>query len=453
MSTHFPADESDRPPSVLLGFRGENVRSFRDAFELSLLATPMAEPAYVRHMPWRPGGKNIGVLPAAAVYGANASGKSNVLRVMSDMRTHVLFSFRNRHPEGGFQRRGFHLGADPSAPSRYEVELLLDGVRTEYGFVADNERVLEEWAVHYPHGKPAALFQRQGDDVELGAKIRSQARNTLSLLRSNSLFLSVDAAVKNPVLSGLSSWFQRNLVLAEAESRQLRQAVTTEMLEDEKMREGVLDFLRKADLGICNARRIEMDPVLRERFKRALRIMEGLEAEPEIGDEGPEIFPFQVRLTHGGALGPIEFETEDESLGTLVWFGLVGPILQSLARGTVFLADELDSSLHPDLVGQLVRLFQDPETNPRRAQLIFNSHDATLLGDSAGHRPLGRDQVWFTEKDGTTGVSRLYALSDLDPRKGEAVSRRYLAGRYGARPIVSHEEFAAAADLILSTTR
>lgn len=452
MSTNQAGEHG--PPSVLLGFRGENLRSFRDSFELSLLATSMAEPEYVRHMPWRPGGKPIGVLPAAAMYGPNASGKSNVLRVMSDMRAHVLFSFRNRDPDGSFQRRGFLLGADQTAPSRYEVDLLLEGVRTEYGFVADSSRVLEEWAVHYPRGKPALLFQREGDHVELGATIRSQARSTLELLLpSNALFLSVDAAVKRPALGTLSSWFQRNLVLAEADSRQVRQALTTEMLEDKNMRQGVLDFLRKADLGVCNARRIEMDPVLRDRYRRALRIIEGLEAEPEGGDDGPEIFPFQVRLEHDGAAGPIEFETEDESLGTLVWFGLVGPILQALARGTVFLADELDSSLHPDLVRQLVQLFQDPETNPRRAQLIFNSHDATLLGDSAGHRPLGRDQVWFTEKDSRTGASRLYALADLDPRKGEAVSRRYLSGRYGARPIVSHEEFAAAADLVLSTTQ
>jgi len=453
MSTTFQADEHGPAPSVLLGFRGENLRSFRDSFELSLLATPMAEPEYVRHVPWRPGGKSIGVLPVAAVYGPNASGKSNVLRVMSDMRSHVLFSFRNRDPEGSFQRRGFLLGADQSAPSRYEVELLLEGVRTEYGFIVDSTRVLEEWAVHYPRGKPAQLFRREGDDVELGTAIRSQARSTLSLLPSNALFLSVDAAVKHPALGSLSNWVQRNLALAEAESRQLRQTLTTEMLEDKNMREGVLDFLRKADLGVCNARRIEMDPVMRDRYKRALRIIEGLEAEPEGADDGPDIVSFQVRLTHEGAAGPIEFETEDESLGTLVWFGLVGPILQALARGTVFLADELDSSLHPDLVHQLVQLFQDPETNPRRAQLIFNSHDATLLGDSAGHRPLGRDQVWFTEKESTAGVSRLYALADLDPRKGEAVSKRYLAGRYGARPIVSHEEFAAAADLVLSTTR
>ncbi len=179
-----------------------------------------------------------------------------------------------------------------------------------------------------------------------------------------------------------------------------------------------------------------------------MRIIQGLEAEPEPGaDDGPDFEELGVSLVHEGAAGSVEFERQDESLGTLVWFGLVGPVLESLARGTLLLADELDSSLHPDLVRQLVRLFQDSSTNPFRAQLIFNSHDPTLLGDSAGDRPLGRDQVWFTEKD-ADGASRLYPLSDLDPRKEEAVAKRYLAGRYGAKPIISHQEFAAAVGMI-----
>jgi AAA15 family ATPase/GTPase len=104
----------------------------------------------------------------------------------------------------------------------------------------------------------------------------------------------------------------------------------------------------------------------------------------------------------------------------------------------------LDASLHPVLVAHLISLFQDPSTNPGQAQLIFNSHDTTILGDStvdriegrSRRRLIGRDQIWFTEK-ANEGATRLYALSDLAPRKDEAIERRYLAGRYGATPIVS----------------
>jgi uncharacterized protein len=435
---------------MLLAFRGQNLRSFRDPFELSLLSTSLAEPGVTHKVPWRNGGKPVGVLPAVAVYGANASGKSNVLRAMNDMRSHVLFSFRAADPNGGFSRRAFLLGESRNNPSRFEVDLVLEGVRHEYGFVADDKQVLEEWAVYYPHGREALLFKRIGEDVELGASIRGKARAIVELLRPNALFLSTDAAVKQPVLSLLFGWFTRNLVLAEAESRALRQALTTRMLENPETRDGVLEMLRAADLGVSDAKRTEMDPVMRERFRRVLRILEGTEAESESGaDDGPDFDELGVRLVHEGAAGSVEFEQQDESLGTLVWFGLVGPILESLARGSVFLADELDSSLHPALVAELVRLFQDPSVNSRRAQLVLNSHDATLLGDSASSRLLGRDQVWFTEK-GPDGSSHLYALSGLDPRKEEAIGRRYLAGRYGAKPIVSHQEFAAAAEIAMN---
>jgi hypothetical protein len=435
---------------MLLAFRGRNVRSFRDEFALELLSNAMAEPEVVRHVPWRNGGKTVGVLPAAAIYGGNGSGKSNVLRALCDMRSHVLFSFRLHEPDGGFPRRAFRLSADASTPSRYEVDVIVEGVRHEYGFVVDDERVLQEWAIHYPQGRASVLFEREGDQVKLGASIRGQARATVELLRPNALFLSADAAVRQPVLSRLSGWFARNLLLAEADSRSRRQALTTKMLEEPSTREGVLALLRAADLGVSGANRVEMDPVMRERFRRALRILEGTEAEPEPGSEDrPEVEAFQVRLEHKGVGGPVEFEADEESLGTLVWFGLVGPILQSLERGTVLLADELDSSLHPDLVAALVALYQDPSINRRRAQLVSNLHDATLLGDSSGHRPLGRDQVWFTEKD-ADGGSRLYPLSDLDPRKEEAIARRYLAGRYGGKPIILRSELAQAVERVVS---
>ena len=153
---------------------------------------------------------------------------------------------------------------------------------------------------------------------------------------------------------------------------------------------------------------------------------------------------FVAQLQHRGADGNVDFGLEDESLGTLVWLGLVGPVVKVLSEGSVLLADELDASLHPVLVAHLISIFQDPTTNPGGAQLIFNSHDTTILGDStvdrvegrSRQRLIGRDQIWFTEK-ANDGATRLYPLSDLAPRKDEAVERRYLAGRYGATPIVS----------------
>ena len=438
---------------MLLAFRAENVRSFRDEFELSLLSTRLADEDVVRLVTWREGGRPIGVLPVAGLFGANASGKSNVLKAMDDMRGHVLHSFRAGSPTGGISRCPFMLDrAAGREPSRFEVDLVLEGVRYEYGFSLDDERVREEWAYRYPHGKAVRLFHRRGDDVELGSTERVKGRAVIELLRPNALFLSTAASANHPVLLPLYAWFARNLRLAEADSRQFRQALTTQLLDDDTRREQVLALLRAADLGITGAKKYELDPVMRERLQRAVRIIAGQEGEPDGTDEGPTFDQLGVRLIHRGASGEVELDARDESLGTLVWFGLVGPVIEALVDGAVLLADELDASLHPALVAELIRLFQDPKSNPRRAQLVFNSHDASILGDSTDTRLLGRDQIWFTDKR-ADGSTRLYPLSDLDPRKEEAVGRRYLAGRYGAVPILSRQEFDASAELITSGDR
>ena len=434
-------------PSVLLTFRAENARSFRDELEFSLLATGMAEERYVREVPWRESGTSLSVLCAAGVFGANGSGKSNLLKVMDDMRSHVLHSFRLGDPEGGVPRRPFVLDPQRLAePSRFEVDLVLGGVRHEYGFLLDSERVLEEWAYRYPKGRAALIFRREGSNVETSSIERHKTRAVQELLRPNALFLSTAASAQHPALLPLYQWFSRNLLLAEADSRPWRQALTTEMLGRDHHRQRVLALLQAADLGVTDARKREPDPVMHERLRRAVRILQGLEGEPE-GDEGPTFDELGVRLVHLGADGSeVELEADDESLGTRVWFGLIGPVVQALESGSVFLADELDASLHPALVMQLVQLFQDRDTNPRRAQLVFNSHDAALLGDAIGDRLIGRDQIWFTEKR-NDGATRLYPLVDLEPRKQEAVGKRYLEGRYGATPILSHQEFAAAVEL------
>ena len=442
-----------RGASVLLAFRAKNVRSFRDEIELSLLSTRLAEEDVVRSVTWREGGRPIGVLPVAGVFGANASGKSNVVKAMDDMRAHVLHSFRTGSPTGGIARHPFLLDqAAKREASRFEVDLVLEGVRLEYGFALDDDHVLEEWAYRYPHGKAVRLFHRWDNEVELGSAERVKGRAVLELLRPNALFLSTAASANHPVLLPIYAWFARNLRLAEASSRQFRQALTTQLLDDDARRGQVLALLRAADLGITGAKKYQLDPVVKDRLQRAVRILAGQEGDLDSAEEGPAFDQLGVRLTHRGAAGDIELDAQDESLGTLVWFGLVGPVIEALADGAVLLADELDASLHPALVAELIRLFQDPKSNPRRAQLVFNTHDATILGDSTSDRLIGRDQVWFTEKR-ADGSTRLYPLSDLDPRKEEAIGRRYLAGRYGATPILSHQEFDASAGLITSGDR
>lgn len=449
MSTSDPEFQ----PSALLAFRAENARSFKEEIELSLLATAMAEKQSVRSVPWREGGTPVRVLPVAGAFGANGSGKSNLLKVMDDMRRLVLSSFRASTPGEGMPRWPFRLDEQsPRQPSRYEVNLVLHGVRHEYGFELDDEQVVKEWAHFYPRGRAALLFHRQGEAVRLGAAERPRSRETLKLLRPNALFLSTAAALGHPALSPLYEWFVQNLRLAEADSRLPRQVLTAEMLDDGPRRKAVLQLLRAADLGITGVRKQLPDPAMQEKMRRVVHILMETDDESD-HDPNPALTDFGeltgVNLVHRGGTGDVELENVDESLGTLVWFGLVGPVIQSLTTGAVLLADELDASLHPDLVAQLVRLYQNPSTNPRHAQLVFNSHDTSLLPGAVGERLLGRDQIWFTQKlnDGRT---ELYQLIDFDPRKQEAVGKRYLDGWYGAKPIISSAEFESAVERALS---
>ncbi len=437
----MPGDQNYMAESMLLSFRAVNVRSFRDPLEFSLEATAMAEAGVPRAVPWREDGRHpLLVLPAAGVFGANASGKTNLLRVIDDMRRMVLASFRQAGRGYRIARRPFRLDPDAlAAPSEFSISLVLNGIRHEYGFRVDDERVIEEWARRYPRGKAALIFHRDGDRVDLGERNRARGRAVTEILRPDSLFLSAAAAASHPDLLPLYQWFEYSLVLCEASSREARWMYTTQLLAHAGTRAQVLRLLHAADLGITDARVRQATPEMAERIQRAIRVLnDGEELDPAAEDDSF----LDLTLSHRGTNGSVELDMADESLGTLVWLGLAGPVVDTLARGTVLLADELESSLHPALVAQLVRAFQDPGSNPHGAQLVFNSHEAGLLGDSVGDRVLGRDQVWFTEKlqDGRT---HLYPLTDLNPRKDEALSRRYLAGRYGATPIVSDAEFAA----------
>lgn len=420
--------------SMLIAFRAANVRSFRDPFELSLLATRLAEEGVPREIPWRADGRSISVLPVASIFGANASGKSNVLQAMFEMRAFVLESFRQGSPGSPLPANPFLLSSqDEKEPSTYAIDLVLDGVRHEYGFKVDSERIIEEWARSYPRGRAVLLLRREDDEIQLGSRYRARGRATEEILRPNALFLSTAAATNHPEFLPLYEWFQRNLLYADVRTRGARQGITAKLLEEEDRREQVLALLREADLGVTDVARREFEPELKEKLEKMLEVIRGEDAE----DEAPEfkLDEFELRMKHRSGEHEVELNLGQESWGTLIWFGMIGLVLEALRNGAVLLADELESSLHPTLVALLVDLFQSPHSNPRRAQLIFNSHEVTLMGDSA-ERPLGRDQVWFTEKE-DDGATRLYSLADLAPRREEAVARRYLAGRYGATPIIS----------------
>ena len=456
---HMDGTHASSPATnALLSFTAQNVRSYWEEVNLSLLGTRLSEEGVARNLANAGSPSPVSVLPVAGIFGANASGKSTILCAMVDMRLAVLNSFRQGDQETKLSRHPFLLhGGGTERPSSFAVDLILDGVRWQYGFAINDHRVLDEYAYHYPKGRQALVFSRNRDDREpsFGPGFRSSGRTLARLVRKNALLLSVVGAVADSsdddrqgvvaLIGPLFNWFRGNLGLMESDNRAARITHTAKRLEARKAEAAIIALLQAADLGITKIERLPIDPELVERMERALRVLNGLEEESGPGQDVGFLPNDVVRLYHMGADGPVAIEPQHESQGTLVWVSMLGPVLDSIRKGSVLLVDELDGSLHPHLVRQFVRIFQNPKTNPWCAQLIFNAHDPTILGDS-GQRSLGRDQIWFTEKN-AGGATTLYSMGDFRPKGDEALGRRYLQGRYGGVPVLNPAEFDQAADV------
>jgi AAA15 family ATPase/GTPase len=206
--------------------------------------------------------------------------------------------------------------------------------------------------------------------------------------------------------------------------------VTEEMCSEDKYRGLILQYVKAADLGIAGLRteQEEYDDLAKKIWTV---INEAMAEKSKIG--APPKRTKTLFQHRGKGESQVELESRNESDGTVAFFSLLGPVARTLESGGVFCVDELDSSLHPLLALELVRMFNDSR-NPRGAQLIFNTHDTNLLDSSL----LRRDQIWFTEKD-SSGATHLYPLSDFKPRKNENLERGYLQGRYGAVPFLERD--------------
>ncbi|WP_420621218.1 AAA family ATPase [Candidatus Poriferisodalis sp.] len=427
-----------------MSFTAENVYCFRDEVHLSLLGTRLADPDVVRLMSIAGRAKPERVLPAAAIFGANASGKSAILKALGDMHGLVAGSFSQRASGDPLPRPRFLLdGAAADKPSRFEVELILGGVLFGYGFEMDDARVRAESAWYAPRGRRALLFERvSGKKTKFRSPLHDEGELLERYDRENALLLSVAGAGPDNPLRRLHRWFVNNIWHSAWEGWTYGSAKSANELSARESKERLLNVLRFADLGIVDLRLVPPDPQQVEQRKKILRAMRSaglaVREEKDIADEDTLV------LTHEGTDGDVELDPSAESQGTQTWLGLIGPLLTSLDDGRLLVVDELDTSLHPHLVSRLVELFQSPRYNPNGAQLIFNTNDTSMLGDS-GEAMLSRDQVWFTEK-APDGASSLYSLAHFTPapRRDEAIERRYLLGRYGAIPSPNPADLAGA---------
>lgn len=424
---------------MLIEFRLANHRSVRDEQALTMEAGRSdLDDSRLR----RVAGANKPLLTVAVLYGANASGKSNVLDGLHFMREAVLSSHRFWPPESTIPRDAFAWGPTHSKPSIFEVTIVRSGVRYQYGFCVDDNRVLEEWLYAWPNNHKQTWFHRELDNFDFSEHFRGENRVIVEITRPNSLFLSAATQNRHSQAASVYEWFRElqplNMPRAQSalpglsaspsmsyRSMQLHRSDRTErlmrILEMESSAQPTLfddeiensfnsrfsNLLKNADLGILDFKVVKSDERGRPRF----------------------YFKHQTEVEE--AWLPLE----NESKGTQTLIGNSFSFFIALEQGSTIFVDELESSLHPLLAKKIVSQFNDPKTNPNNSQLIFTTHDTNLLGAMADEPALRRDQVWLTEKD-DQGASILYPLTDYKPRKAENLERGYLEGRFGAVPFL-----------------
>ena len=436
---------------MLLSFRFANHRSFRDEQHLNL--TPIYGSSGAD------GSGAFEAVPVVGIFGANASGKSNVVSAFDYVSRMVGTSDRESEPGIGPTRQPFRLDPNSSRePSSYVVDLMLDEVRFTYGFVLDDEKVLEEWLYSYPFRKKRVVFERTEQDFEWGEESRrSSIRRLTDIIAPTALFLSVSARFTSrgptnqepdetsAALHAVFSWLWQRMVRARAlaTSPTMMAANFSRSLANPNRRAVVVDLLRAADVGLRDVLVLEPeddDDLLTQVDRRGAEITKAEQdrIRRAARREG------RVQFLHHGAIGDVMLDLTDESSGTLRLLDLASRAISVLERGGLLLVDEIDASLHPLLTASLVRLFGLAGVNRSHAQLVFTSHDATLLGNLDGEEVLGRDQIWFTEK-ADDGASTLFPLAEFKPRRqGENRLRRYLNGSYGATPEISMRLFESA---------
>jgi AAA15 family ATPase/GTPase len=430
---------------MFVEFSVENYRSIQEKQTFSMVASEDEIMLESNTFPM-PNTDNLRLLTSAVIYGANASGKSNLLRAMQTLRGIVINSATKIQPGEKLPVDPFRLNKQTiKNPTKFEVIFINNGIRYEYGVSLNRERVYEEWLIAYPHEIQQTWFSRkympdnpkfkadEGYKWSFGRGLKGEKLRIKRFVRSNSLFLSHAAQNNHPQLTEIFEYFQEKINIIFAHKFSLKEFnLSINMCEEnEQFREQIVHLLKKADIGISNIR-LESQS-MPENTQNLIKNFLKQEFENQEINNDFNISAMDVITIHkmNDDNIEVEFSISDESDGTQRLFEIAGYWLYILQYGEILIVDELDRSLHPILSKFLLKMLNDPEINKKNAQLIFATHDTTLL-DSAIFR---RDQVWFTEKD--KSMTKLYSLVDFQPREHESLQKGYLLGRYGAVPFIN----------------
>lgn len=379
------------------------------------------------------------LLKSAVIYGANASGKTKLIDAVHFMKDFILNSSKESQQGEKIDAEPFRLNVgSTSAPSMFEIVFILEDELYRYGFEVTHKEVVSEWLYHRPNTKEVEIFFREKQNFSIHAKSFKKGNLLVkeSMVRKNALMLSVAAQFNDKLAQKVLSWFEKFHQLSGLHEGAYM-GYSMSRIQDSKNK--IVSLLREADIGIEDISIKKMDSSnlpeeMPDKIKefiqkkieedKSVEFMEGVKTFHTVYDEQNE------------EIGLEEFNLdEEESSGTMKFFALIGPILSALEEGEVLFMDEIDSKLHPNLVLKLVALFNSVLTNPKNAQLIFNTHNSNLLSANI----FRRDQVWFVEKD-RFGVASFYSLAsfktDEGGRKTDNFEEKYLEGRYGGVPVL-----------------
>lgn len=423
---------------MLVQFSVDNYRSIKDKVTLSMMTSTKDKERCFKI-------RNYELLNSAVIYGANASGKSNVLSAMSFMKNVVLNKMKVIQSTDTLPHDPFKLNtATQDASSTFEIIFFIGITKYRYGFEMDTTTVYAEWLYADEKGKEAKLFYREMDEEEYINPTFKEGyqffdkKNLKINISKNQLFLWKCDQNDGEISKSILNWFKYiNIINGISHDGYIN--YTMQQMEHEDFRTEIIKFVKTADIGLEDIQLEETD-IPKD-------MLEKLMALEKLKENNIEVINFkQVAINtyhrkfdeQNNAVGREVFELDrEESLGTRKFFKMSAPILNTLQEGKILAIDELDASLHPMLTMHLIKLFHDPKVNTKNAQLIFTTHDTNLLKPHL----FRRDQIWFTEKD-VYGSTHLNALAEFkDVRKDADFEKEYIQGKYGAIPYLGKFEF------------
>ena len=425
--------------SMLIEFTVGNFRSFKEPVTLSMVAARLkARDSQVNENNKIKVDDNLTLLTSSAIYGANASGKSNVVRALAFMRQLVLSSAAESQAGEPLGAEPFRLSTDTeNEPSFFEIVFLSDGIQYRYGFEVSFTQVISEWLFSVPSTKEAKLFIREENGIKPSQKFFKEGKGLETKTRANALFLSVVAQFNGEVSQSILKWFRRLSIVSGLDDTFYR-AFTIQQVIEGKYKSEIIELVRSLDIDIAGIEGIKLD---KTQLELPSGIPEDLRTLLLKSIQDKELLT--VRTIHpklnaqGNPAGSVIFDMDhNESDGTQKAFYLAGPIIDALSKGKVLIIDEMEARLHPLITRELIQRFNSIETNPRRAQLIFTTHDTNLLSKKL----FRRDQIWFVQKSELC-ASHLYSLAEIKVddnkvRNDASFEDNYLQGRYGAIPFL-----------------